>query len=82
MNEDKQYWLDNPRNVSKLVYTLYAVCVVLLALDLFYHKHVHYAFEHWFGFYAWFGFASYVGLIFVSKALRRRVKRDQDYYGD
>jgi hypothetical protein len=82
MKPDKPYWLDNPGNVDKLVYALYAICAVLFLLDLFYRKHVHFMFEHWFGFYAWYGFLSYVGLIFVAKAFRLLVKRDEDYYRD
>ncbi|MGA8261610.1 MAG: hypothetical protein WB783_15470 [Arenicellales bacterium] len=81
-NEGSKHWLDDPRNVDKLVYALYAACAVLLGLDLVYDKHVHYAFEHWLGFYAWYGFGSYVGLIFVAKAFRRLVRRDEGYYDD
>ena len=81
-DEDKKRWLDDPRNVDKLVYALYAVCAVLLGFDFVYHKHVHYAFEHWLGFHAWYGFLSYVGLIFAARALRRLVRRDESYYGD
>lgn len=82
MNESRKTWLDNPRNVDKLVYALYAVCALLFVLDFFYRKHTHFGFEHWIGFYAWYGFLSYVGLIFISKAFRRLVKRSEDYYGD
>lgn len=82
MNGDRKYWLDNPRNVDKLVYVLYAVCALLFLVDFAYEKHGHFAFEEWVAFYAWYGFLSYVGLIFVSKAFRRLVKRNEDYYGD
>ena len=39
MNQEKKYWLDDPRNVNKIVVTLYVVCAVLVAADIFYHKH-------------------------------------------
>lgn len=82
MNDGKKYWLDDPRNVDKLAYALYVVCALLFLVDFTYEKHGHFAFEDWIAFYAWYGFLSYVGLIFVSKAFRRLVKRDEDYYGD
>lgn len=78
--QDKHYWLDEPRNVNKLVYGLYFICALLFAADFFYHKHGHFDFEQWLGFYGWFGFLSYVGLIYVAKGLRRLVKRREDYY--
>ena len=77
---EKTYWLDQPRNVNRLVYGLVLICGVLLLADFFYHKHIHFAFEGWFGFFAWYGFLVCVGLVLLAKALRRIVKRDEDYY--
>jgi hypothetical protein len=74
------YWLDEPKNVTKIVYGLVLVCLALLAGDFFYHKHVHFAFEGFWGFYALAGFVSYVFLIFSAKLLRKLVKREEDYY--
>jgi len=34
MNTEKQYWLDDPRNVNKVVYIVCAVCALLIGLDL------------------------------------------------
>ena len=76
----KAYWLDQPRNVDRLVYGLFAVCGLLVLADLFYDKHTHFAFEGWFGFFAWFGFIGCVGLVLLAKAMHRVVKRDEDYY--
>lgn len=81
--DDKHYWLDDPRNVDKLVYGLYTFCGLLFLLDFLYHKHVHFGFEHWLGFYAWYGFICCVVLVYLAKnVLRPLVKRDEDYYGD
>lgn len=80
MNDDRERWLDRPRNVTRLVYGLYALCAALLLADLFYDKHVHFAFEHWFGFFALFGFGAYVFIVLSAKALRRLIKRPEDYY--
>ena len=49
---EKRYWLDDSRNVDKIVIALVLVCAGLFAADFFYHKHVHFAFEDWFGFFA------------------------------
>ena len=70
MNEERKYWLDDPNNVRKVAYSLYATCGLLALLDLFHYKHPHFPFEDWFGFYGWFGFVSCVGLVLVAKALR------------
>lgn len=77
---DKVYWLDQPRNVDRLVHGLMLVCGLLVLADLFYHKHTHFGFEGWFGFFAWFGFIGCVGLVLLAKEMRRVVKRDEDYY--
>jgi hypothetical protein len=80
MNDDHERWLDRPRNVTRLVHGLYILCAALLLADLFYEKHIHFAFEAWFGFFAIFGFAAYVFIVLSAKALRRLIKRPEDYY--
>ena len=77
---DKTYWLDDPHNVDRLVRAFYAVCAVLLAIDVFVPKHGPYAIEHWFGFYGWFGFVACVALVLIAKQLRRVLMRPEDYY--
>lgn len=73
-------WLDEPRNVDRLVKGLYIVCGLLVAADFFYDKHGHFAFEEWFGFFAWFGFIGCVVLVLAAKEMRKVLKRDEDYY--
>ncbi len=82
MNEERRYWLDDPKNVNKIVYTLYAVCALLVLLDLTYHKHGHYGFEEWIGFHGWYGFVSCVLLVLAAKVLRVILKREEDYYDE
>ena len=77
---EKRYWLDDPKNVDKVVYTLYAVCGLLLLADFFYHKHVHFSFENWIGFYGLYGFFGSVLLVLLAKQLRKLVMRSEDYY--
>jgi uncharacterized membrane protein AbrB (regulator of aidB expression) len=80
MDKNKKYWLDQSKNVNKIVYLLYVACAALLIVDLFYHKHGHFTFEHWFGFYAWFGFIACVIVVLSAKVLRILVKRKESYY--
>jgi len=79
-NNNKKYWLDQPKNVNKIVYLLYVVCAALLIVEFFYHKHGHFAFEQWFGFYAWFGFIAYISIVMSAKLLRKFIKRKENYY--
>ncbi len=78
--DEKPHWLDQPRNVDRLVLGLCAICALLFAADVFYVKHPHFAIEGWFGFYAWYGFIACVGLVLAAKQLRRILMRDEDYY--
>jgi hypothetical protein len=77
---EKTYWLDQPRNVDRLVRGFYVVCAVLLAIDVFVPKHSPFAIEHVFGFYGVFGFVACVALVLIAKQLRRVLMRSEDYY--
>ncbi len=81
MQDEKKYWLDDLSNVQKLLYALYAACVVLILLDLTYHKHTILNFEGWFGFYGVYGFVACVLLVLSAKVLRVLIARPLDYYG-
>lgn len=78
--DERRYWLDDPSNVTRIVWTLFGVCVLLLVADVFLEKHGVFAIEHVFGFYVIFGFVAYVALIFLAKGLRAIVMRPEDYY--
>ena len=77
---EKRYWLDDLRNVDKIVYALYAICALLLVIDPLIHKHGPFAIEHWFGFYGIYGFVACVALVLAAKELRRILMRSEDYY--
>ena len=77
---EKRYWLDDPANVTRLVRVFYAVCAVLIAIDVFVPKHGPFAIEHWFGFYGFYGFIACVALVLIAKQLRRILMRPEDYY--
>ncbi len=82
MSGEPSGWLERPRTVSGIVWTLAAVCVALVVADLFYHKHVHFHFEEWFGFYGFFGFAAFFFIVMAGKRLRGVLMRPEDYYDE
>ena len=47
---EKQYWIDDPRNVTKIFHGLCAACAALIVPDLFVDKHAHFPYENWLGF--------------------------------
>ncbi|MFC1859321.1 hypothetical protein ACFL9U_15025 [Thermodesulfobacteriota bacterium] len=71
---------DNKKNVKRLLGVFYASLVVLLVVDFFIHKHAGFPWEESPNFFAVYGFASCVVLIFIAKALRLFIKRDESYY--
>jgi hypothetical protein len=79
VNDDRR-WLDNPRNVTRLVYGLAALCAVALLADFGYLKQPHFDVERWPGFYAVYGFLVSVTLVLTAKQLRKVLRRDEDYY--
>ena len=80
MSGPKKYWLDRGENVTKLYRGLWAIGIALIAADLFMHKHEEFGFAGWLGFYGFFGFVACVTLVVTAKALRRILKRPEDYY--
>lgn len=78
--QDRAYWLDQPRNITIIVWGLVAICIILFFADAFYHKHVVFEIENLFGFYGLFGFTVYVGLVLTAKWLRNFLMRPEDYY--
>ncbi len=78
--DDKTYWLDDRRNVRKIVWALVIVCAALFAADGFYLKYSYFTVEKVFGFYAIYGFVMCVGLVLLAKLMRKILMRDEDYY--
>ncbi len=79
-SDERRYWLDDPRNVKKIIWALVVVCIGLFFADAFYAKHAETEVEYLFGFYAVFGFIVYVGLVLFAKWLRTFLMRPEDYY--
>ena len=82
MTGEKKYWLDEPRNVGRVIKLLVAVCVGLVVADFLYEKHAHFDWEGWPLFYAVFGFVAFALAVLAGKQLRRIVMRKEDYYDD
>ena len=80
MNDEKQHFFDKPGNVRRVLLGLYAVCAVLLALDVILHRHVVHSWEWLWGFYPLYGFVGCVVLVLVAKWMRTFLMRDEDYY--
>ncbi|MDH3445485.1 MAG: hypothetical protein OEN50_16280 [Deltaproteobacteria bacterium] len=80
MENEKKYWLDDSRNVDKVFWALVVICVLLTAVDFFYHKHGHFLWEEWVNFYGFYGFISCVGLVLLAKQMRKLMMRKEDYY--
>ncbi len=81
-HDPKKYWLDEPKNVKKIIWAVVTICGLLFVLDGFYDKHPHFEVEGWFGFYAIYGFVMCVMLVLVAKWMRTFLMRDEGYYDD
>lgn len=80
--KDKRHVFDDPRNVKRVIYVLFAVCAVSLIADFFVHRHVEHPWESLFGFYSVFGFVGIGVLVLLAKQLRKIIMRGEDYYDD
>ena len=76
----KKHMFDDPRNIKRVVYALFAVCGVTLLLDFVIHRHVDHPWEAMFGFYAIYGFVACVLLVLVATQMRKVLMRRDDYY--
>ena len=80
MPQEKQHLFDKPENIRRLLRLLYLACALLLAADLFIHRHVTHPWESLWGFFALFGFVACVLLVLIAKQMRRVLMRSEDYY--
>lgn len=80
MPDEDPRWLDDPRNVTRIVYGLAVLCALALVADFFYTKKPSFDIENIAGFYAIYGFVVSTALVLTAKQMRRVLKRDEDYY--
>ena len=78
--ENKEYYLDKPENVQRLLKVFYVICALLFAADFIVHRHTKIALEEIPAFYAVFGFVAFVVLVIGSIGLRKLIMRKEDYY--
>ena len=76
----KLLWLDNMKNVDRIVYGLYAFCALLIALDLLYYKKVYFSLEKLTGFYGLYGFVMCAALVICARGMRIFLMRPEEYY--
>jgi membrane protein YdbS with pleckstrin-like domain len=82
MQAKRKHLFDKPRNVRRLLYVLYSICALLLAIEFLYQRDSQHAWDSWPGFYAGYGFVGCVLLVLVAKLLRRFLQRPANYYDD
>jgi len=78
--DTKSHWLDKSSTLNLIIAVLVISCIALFAVDFFYHKHGHFDFEQWPGFYAWYGFISYCAIVLTAKQIRKLIGRSEDHY--
>ena len=80
MPPEKKHLFDQQRNVHRLIWIFFALCALLLGLDLLVQRHLNFAegvfpVEGWFGFYAIYGFVACVLLVVTATQLRKVLMR-------
>ncbi len=82
--DERQHVWDNPRNVKLLFSVFYALCLILVVLDLLLgrviDRHRDHAWESLPVFYPLYGFVGIVVLVLIAKLMRRVLMRPEDYY--
>ncbi len=86
----RKHFFDDPRNVRFVLRILFAVCAVVLALDIVNLgmqlldagelRHAEHPWERLTGFHAIYGFVACVALVLIAKELRKILMRDEDFY--
>ena len=87
---ERRHVFDDPKNVKRVLRTLYGLCLGVFALDLINLvqgwlgadelRHAERSWEGLPGFYAFYGFVGCVFLVLVAKEMRKVVMRDEGYY--
>ncbi|MBC6441589.1 MAG: hypothetical protein GDA53_00375 [Rhodobacteraceae bacterium] len=76
----KLLFLDRPKNITLVVYAIYALCALLLLMEFVYTKHPYFGLEKIFGFYGWYGFVMCALLVICARAMRVVLIRSESYY--
>ena len=76
----KLLWLDNMKNVDRIVFGLYGLCALLFVADFMYKKKTYLDLEDFPGFYALYGFIMCAALVICARGMRVILMRSEDYY--
>ena len=79
--DEKNHWLDQPRNGKLLWRGFLAVLLLTVLAEFFVPMHPHFEIESVFGFYAWYGLLACALLILVTKGLALVLQRPDTHYG-
>lgn len=82
MSEQKEHFFDQPENVKRVLWGFYTICIILVIVDFFVHRHIGFAWEKIPAFYAIYGFIACVVLVVIAKEMRKLVMRKEDYYDE
>lgn len=82
---EKVHIFDKPKNVKRVIRSLYIICATLFLLDFLIHRHHSFAEgvfspEGWLGYYAIYGWVACVLLVLAAKQMRKVLMRGEDYY--
>lgn len=73
-------WADRPGPQKLIRWILYGICAFLFVAEFFVHRHIKHEIESFPAFYALYGFVALALAIIAGSALRRMIRRDEDYY--
>ena len=73
-------WTGQPASVRRIVMALFAVCALLLAIDVWIHKHGPFAIEHLWGFYGILSFIGCAFFVLAARVMRALLLRGEHYY--
>ena len=79
---EKTHIFDNPRNVQRVIYALFAACGLSVIAEFFINFHPEHPWESIFSFYSLYGFIMCVALVLGAKMLRVIIMRKEDYYDE
>ena len=77
---EKKHVFDDPKNVKRLLYVVYALCTGLFLLDFVFERHTTHGWEGLWGFYAIYGFVGCALLVIIATQMRKVLMRDEDFY--
>ena len=80
-NENPGFF-EKPGTIKVLWVLLFGVCLLTLVPDFFIHRHPHFAYDDFFGFFAVLGFIACALLIIAAKGIGLMLKKKEDYYDD